>query len=367
MMKSFLLALALLGGNSSFAFNVSLAPENSEPSICQETNNWCGAAAAQMILQGYPDGEKYFVPQKTAWETIKRYNDDKAVSWATDPDGLAGTLNWLGKNGVVDWRIAKDPKPEGLMHAMLSSLSKSRYPATVLVYGFQHWIVVDGFKTDADPAQRTDVKLEQVEITNPWPPCDLAVKAGVRSIVSAETWYDKYWYATGKIEKSKWNDNFVAIFNHAGTTEGRAPAAAVSIRIDGEVNATEIARRAKAYLTNFRATKGSDFTVLEKAKPQAPLRVLEMRGQYYLVPLRLAGAKKDVGAMTFSTNGRFEEIGVFGAPGDYFGRFKAPIGIADQVVEIGYVFRPSEETKSRLLPARFYRTDNQVFYQSTLR
>jgi hypothetical protein len=239
-----LMVLAMAG--SVFAqHSVYLETSNTVPSYCQETDIWCGAATTQMILEGYPGGTEHPFTQTHIWNRIQVHRDDLAVNWATDPDGLRDTLMELGGDPGVSWNIYANSNAQSLMYSVTYWMTGRHFPTAVLVYGFQHWVMIDGFTTDVDPTTSTTINLQSIEIVDPWnPPCPAATSGGVRSLMTGANWYGNYWYMPGNIAASKWNGNYIAVIEPP-VREGmaKAPRQVEEGRIIAEGAAKEYAMR----------------------------------------------------------------------------------------------------------------------------
>ena len=62
------------------------------PDHSDEALNWCGPAAAQMIMEGYPAGSCSKL-QEDIWLAVQTYK--KETMWDADPDGLKGAMKHL--------------------------------------------------------------------------------------------------------------------------------------------------------------------------------------------------------------------------------------------------------------------------------
>ncbi|NTW77788.1 MAG: hypothetical protein HGB33_08500, partial [Syntrophaceae bacterium] len=80
----------LLAGIFSLLFiSVSSARAHSVmltvPDYPEEATNWCGAASAQMIMEGYPAGSCSLL-QEDIWLSIQSYKTE--AMWDADPEGM---------------------------------------------------------------------------------------------------------------------------------------------------------------------------------------------------------------------------------------------------------------------------------------
>jgi hypothetical protein len=140
----------------------------------QETNTWCAATCAQMVLH-------YLSPHNPPLDQdILRTNiENRAraiepeIAWFGAPDGLEATLN------------AFPPAPPGGRFHLLAcatesevsrrivwSLERHHVPAIALVYGMKHWLIVRGYTADRRPTGPSDTgyRIISFDLYDPWPP-----------------------------------------------------------------------------------------------------------------------------------------------------------------------------------------------------
>jgi len=340
--------------------HVYLQVPNSVPSYCQETNIWCGAACAQMILEGYPGGVEHPFTQTHIWNRIQAHLDDPGVNWATDPDGLRDTLMELGGDPGVYWSIYANSNAQSLMYTVAYWMTRRLFPVATLVYGFQHWVVIVGVTTDVDPRLQSSVSLQFIEIIDPWnPPCPTAISGGVKSWMSGSNWYSNYWYTPGNIAASKWNGNYLAIVEPP-VKEGlaKAPKQVEQGRVISESEAVEMAM---SWIKKLNIYKREPYTLLSKTKPLKPFLTNAKYKGYYLVPLGYEEGMISQGAVLINAyNGDFQEVGIFQRPIKYLTEELA-VKIAlnylcackDRDIRQAramLIFEPSEQSKSRFLP-----------------
>ena len=339
--------------------NIYLETPNTVPSYCQETNIACGAASAQMILEGYPGGVEHTFTQAYIWSRIQAHKDDPGINWATDPDGLRDTLMELGGDPGVYWNIFTDNDPQDLMYSVVYWMTRVRFPTAALVYGFQHWIVIDGFTTDVDPTQNTAVTLEFIEIVDPSnSPCPTATSGGVRILMTGANWYANYWYAPGNHPASKWDGNYVAVIEPPP-----APGAAKAGELpeEGKIISADAARdHALRAFKKLRLNCRDPYRILRNSKPLQPLLINPKHKGYYIVPLGYEEGAISQGAVVVNAyDGSFQEVGVFERPIKYLAEKRAVRRAmkylclcqeARERVQAELTFQPSEQTQSRFLP-----------------
>lgn len=339
--------------------DIYLITPNTIPSYCQETGIWCGAATAQMILEGYPGGVDHPFTQTHIWSRIQAHRDDLGVNWATDPDGLRDTLMELGGDPGVHWSIFSDPVRESVMFDIVYWMTRRRYPTAALVYGFQHWINITGFTTDIYPAPGGTVTLQMIEIIDPWnPPCSTASSGGAYSLMTGSSWYTNYWYSPGIVPASKWHGNYIAVVEPP--VQGMAVAEEEDLgpaRIDPE-KAINIA---VSWIEEMQFFERPRFSAFRAAEPLWPLLSNEEEASYYIVPFGLSGETNySVGAVAVNgMTGQPQEIVAFPRPLTYLYEEEAA-QIAKRFLcrctekEFKYrarlIFWYSEQARSRFLP-----------------
>jgi len=119
------LSLLLMSVSSVRAHSVLLTV----PDYPEEATNWCGAATAQMIMQGYPAGSCTLL-QEDIWLGIQSYKTE--TMWDVDPEGLRKAMkNLCPPSGT--WSIHSDTDPQALMFTMARLMTRYRYPTAVLL------------------------------------------------------------------------------------------------------------------------------------------------------------------------------------------------------------------------------------------
>ncbi len=186
----------------------------------QDTNYYCGAASAQMVLEQCGAG---------LLGQVGLYNDNHGHSttesgWYTAPDGLTWTMNnrQSSKYFVLDALSTED----AISRMIAWTIHHYQVSPIAMVYGWAHWIVVRGYTASAAPNGSGDVgyTLSGFDINNPWPPTptpapppphtggDVCGSGGDRGVadehISYTTWRTDY--MTG-IPSGHWAGKFVAV------------------------------------------------------------------------------------------------------------------------------------------------------------
>lgn len=186
----------------------------------QDTDYYCGAASAQMVLEECGVG---------LLGQVGLYNDNHAHSvaesgWYTAPDGLTWTLNnrQSSKYFVLDALSTED----AISRMITWTIHHYQVAPVAMVFGSAHWIVVRGFTASDTPSSSQDVgyTISGFDVNNPWPPTpspapppphstgDVCGTGGARGVadehISYTTWRTDY--MTG-IPGGHWGGKFVAV------------------------------------------------------------------------------------------------------------------------------------------------------------
>ena len=325
---------------------VYLKEPNKIPLYAQQTNVWCGAATAQMMLEGFPNDKNHVHPQKTIWNKIQTL---KVESWYTDPDGLERVLDHYGTG--TQWRAHCVKDSKALMRFMVANITESQYPVGALVYGAGHWISVIGATTDVHPYSLSGATLEKIEAHDPW--------KGQHVLVSGSTWFEKYWYKP--VDFGKWRGCYLIV--HEKSQYQRTPWAHIDFDKPTSANQTrffepaELKQRANQYLSQF----GSELDHFHLAKLDAlePMLVRHERGDYYLVPMGDSHSGVSQGAVMINAHsGEWEGLSRFAEPHRYLSRTKALTGIdTKRLAQSDWIFSPSEQSRSPFHPALRLQSD----------
>ncbi|MFP3559502.1 hypothetical protein SB861_54240 [Paraburkholderia sp. SIMBA_049] len=137
----------------------------------QDTDYYCGAACAQMVLDSIGAG---------LLNQDDLYNDNHSHStadtgWYSAPDGVLWTMNnrkpsspTFNSYFVLDALDNED----SISRTIIWTIYHYKVSPIALVYGWQHWVVVRGYTTSDDPTDSTDTSYSVTGLTinNPWPP-----------------------------------------------------------------------------------------------------------------------------------------------------------------------------------------------------
>src|SRR5579859_6276361 len=112
----------------------------------QDTDYYCGAAVAQMILDSIGAG---LLDQNALYASNHSHNTQSG--WSTDPDGLHYTLNDLKPASFDNYFVTyrSDSEIDG-SQKIVYTLWHYGVSTGTLVLGCGHWIAVRGVSTDVE-------------------------------------------------------------------------------------------------------------------------------------------------------------------------------------------------------------------------
>jgi hypothetical protein len=121
----------------------------------QDTDYYCGAACAQMVLQTIGAG---LLDQDDLYADNHSHSTlDAGVNWATGPDGLQWTLMDRRPPAFTNYFALYALDTEDLISRKLCwTIHHYQVAPIALVYGWAHWITVRGYTASAHPASSAD-------------------------------------------------------------------------------------------------------------------------------------------------------------------------------------------------------------------
>lgn len=186
----------------------------------QDTNYYCGAACAQMVLSTVGAG---------LLDQDDLYNENHSHStiepnWATGPDGLYWTMNH--RQSQTYFALDALSTEDAISRMIAWTIHHYKVAPIALVFGSAHWIVVRGYTATAAPSSSTDTSyaIEGFDVNNPWPPTpapgpppphsegDVCGSGGSRGVADEHISYSAWQsdYMTG-VDFGYWNGKFVAV------------------------------------------------------------------------------------------------------------------------------------------------------------
>ncbi|WP_127132750.1 hypothetical protein [Pseudoflavitalea rhizosphaerae] len=271
----------------------------------QDTNYYCGAACAQMVLHQLGSGHLL---------QDDLYNDNHSYStaesgWASGPDGLEWTMN--DRAPSQGFNLHEALSGDEISTTIAWSLQNSNTGAIALVYGWQHWITVIGYEADRqlNNSEDTAANISGFYINNPWPPtpggngipphsssdgCGTGGRFGIANEhISYATWLKDY--MTG-VPSGHWNGMFLAVcaMSAGGADKGKGKekmqhVASNPSGIIDELTAMNIAEKSLFQLKGLNV-KGAGIMQVTQAKPKLVRRLDRENDFYYLVPMGMPGS-----------------------------------------------------------------------------
>lgn len=313
----------------------------------QDTDYYCGAACAQMVLEECGAGH---LDQDDLYSDNHSHGTAES-GWYTAPDGLAWTLNnrQSGRYFVLDALATED----AISRMIVWTVHHYRIAPVALVFGWAHWIVVRGYTTSAEPESSLDTTytISSFDLNNPWPPTpataaepphstgDGCGSGGERGLadehVTYATWQDDY--MTG-VPAGHWAGRFVAVCDpdppaRPGPREVERP----DRPFDGTriLDAEEAGRQARRGLSahglDGRERWARSLDAGSPGKPLLVQRLDRLDHFYYVVPF--SGGDDDVAV---AVDARF---------GDYRQAALAPAGSAVTALDDDAVLRAVTERR----------------------
>jgi len=191
----------------------------------QDTDYYCGAACAQMVLNSI-GGPLY---DQAPLYASNHSHSTTEPGWYTGPDGLQWTLNNMqtGRYFALDALNSED----SISRMIAWTIHDWKVAPVALVYGSDHWIVVRGYSASNVPRSSADTSytLCAFDVNNPWPPTpepgpppphsngtDGCGTGGARGIADEYISYSEWrsTYMTG-VPSGYWGGKFVAVCDPA--------------------------------------------------------------------------------------------------------------------------------------------------------
>jgi len=276
----------------------------------QDTNFYCGAACALMVLHHLGAGHL---------SEVDLYNDNHSHSvieanWASGPDGLEWTMNNRNPS-TQQFDLIEMGSEDEVSREIAWSIHNAGVAPIALVYGFQHWITVIGFDASQAPQSNTDAgfSITAFHIHNPWPPtppdpvtgalaphttgdsCGSGGNFGIANEhISYNTWQNDY--MTG-VPAGHWLGKFLAVCAPTATVAGsgkhqknmkRKVSPRPSTLISKE-KAAELAMSFSSVQLRGAAGARSVPPVDTKEEPALIRRLDRENEYYYLVPVGVRG------------------------------------------------------------------------------
>ena len=135
----------------------------------QDTDYYCGAACAQMVLDSIGTG----ILDQDDLYADNHSHGTLEPGWYTAPDGLQWTLNDRRPAGFGGWfALYALGSEDAISRKLVWTIHHYHVAPVPLVFGWAHWITVRGFDASAAPTNSADTSysITAFDVNNPWPP-----------------------------------------------------------------------------------------------------------------------------------------------------------------------------------------------------
>ncbi|MFT3910638.1 MAG: hypothetical protein QM737_14525 [Ferruginibacter sp.] len=268
----------------------------------QDTDYYCGAACAQMVLAQIGAG---LLDQDDLYTDNHNHSVTES-GWYTAPDGLQWTMvNRKPASFTNTFVLFALNNEDSISRKIVWTIFHYQVAPIAMVYHAAHWIVVRGYDISADPANSTDnsYSINAFDINNPWPYITLAApppphtvgdtcgSGGVHGVanehISYNTWQTDY--MTG-INFGHWNGKFVAICDPLPASEIPGKSVRHQSPFDGKkiIDKKEIERLAFDGIKLYGLTRKKWWKkALSESKAGEPVLVQRLdraNSYYYIIP-----------------------------------------------------------------------------------
>ena len=253
------------------------------PYYTQDTNYYCGAASAQMIL----DSEKIntYVDQDVLYDYI--HNHNLCSGWATDPEGLKDVLNLYYPAGY--FAINAPSNVETGIKKIAYTIDRYGVPPASLVYDCGHWVVMRGVFASNKPTAASSFSVYGFFVNDPWYGTS---SLGENKYMDINTWKNDYF--TGCDWCAREGTRYISIVDPKPLPNLELILPEVKPRRDQIIQAEEIITTVQKYMDVFM--KYDEFNNYFKSAPKninrsaisTPILVKRSdkeKEPYYITPL----------------------------------------------------------------------------------
>jgi hypothetical protein len=322
----------------------------------QDTDYYCGAACAQMVLDSIGTG---LLDQDSLYADSHSHSRDESnlediggspVMWSTAPDGLEWVLNDRRPAGFTNpFREFSLDSKDAISRKIAWTIEHYGIAPCALVFEAKHWVAIRGMDVSKAPTSSDDTSytINSFRMNNPWPPVpswdaasqsrdmtlvpppphsntDNCGTGGDRGVADEVISY-MYWgigYMTGAwySHQGHWQGKFVAVCDPDPPATRPGPSVPRIHRFDGE---RLINRDQATHLAMEMVEKGQlpqDKPWLESLKGVRPANAIMIQrldredDYYYIVPL-VSGKKEATAALQFDARfGDFQQAISFPKP-----------------------------------------------------
>ena len=272
----------------------------------QDTDTYCGAACANMVLAQMGAT----LASQDVLYTDARNHTAELGAWYNPPDGLQWVLNDRRPGGW--FALFSLDTEDALSRKLVWTLHHYQVAAVALVFHGNHWVVVRGYDATAAPATSDDVTytINAFDINNPWPPVpsfytpgsappphgatDGCGSGGMRGVANEHiaylTWQSQY--MTANTYGTVWAGKYVAVCDPDPPPSGpgrlMAQAAVARPGATALMAAASVGTLAMAGVSQYGLDQRADWgPALSNSTAGTPLLVQRLDAvdsYYYIVP-----------------------------------------------------------------------------------
>lgn len=177
----------------------------------QGSDQFCGAASAQMVLESIGAGR---IDQEVLYTNCQACSaDDPGRHWDSAPDGLVCTLNQRRPASFPgSFRLWELPSEEAISRKLCWAIERGVAPI-VLIAGGSHWIVVVGYEASALPRGSTDTSYQIMRFEVCDPQAGFPDQSIPYSEATSQFAQKRYWVRNvmTDVDSGFWRGKFLAI------------------------------------------------------------------------------------------------------------------------------------------------------------
>lgn len=286
------------------------------PYYTQDTDYYCGAASAQMVLNSDNLGI-YVTPQSDIYDYIHPRNT--CGGWASDPQGLTDALNHYAAGAA--WFNWYAPTDQDLGNNKLAyTIDRYEVPPIALIYGSAHWVVVRGVFTSDQPTTAPAYDIYAFYVNDPWYG---ATSLGSNRYIDIRSWNDDI-FTGGFWCGASPGARYISVVDPEPPTKAKISYPKMLERRSEVFEREEIHKIATNFMETMLASKqlaehyGKEtlekLSVATVGEPKLVGRLDRKMDAYYTVPLVAADGQKESlvqGAILFDAySGQFQEMSV---------------------------------------------------------
>lgn len=140
------------------------------PQYCQYQAHYCGAASAQMIMNGYPNpAARQLIDQPTIYNWIQT-NQTEAAPYKAPGKVRDAIHHFNAPPSPANFVARPYSSAYDATYKILLWMRRTNYPAATMINS-NHWVVVTGYETDIDPEGNSSINLDWIDFHDPLPFC----------------------------------------------------------------------------------------------------------------------------------------------------------------------------------------------------